>query len=149
MGTGSSVRAPGGAITGINVTPLVDVTLVLLVVFLVTAKVIVRRQELPVDLPRAASGQAVQEVFAVVVSADGRITVDGERLERDDDLLPLARAALAHHSELRAAIQADGVVPHRRVMHVLDLLKQAGVARIGFGVVPPDPPGPAAPAREP
>jgi phytoene dehydrogenase-like protein len=58
MAAGSSTRAPGGAITGINVTPLVDITLVLLIVFMVTAKLIVRRQALPVDLPKAASGEA-------------------------------------------------------------------------------------------
>jgi biopolymer transport protein ExbD len=143
MAGGSSARAPGGAITGINVTPLVDVMLVLLVVFMVTAKVIVRHQALPVDLPRAASGEAMQEVFSVVLSADGTIQLDGQPLPGDDALLARARSAVRSDRELRAAIQADGAVPHRRVMHVLDLLKQAGVAKIGFGVLPPSAPSSA------
>jgi biopolymer transport protein ExbD len=134
MASGSPVRA-GAAITGINVTPLVDITLVLLIVFMVTAKLIVRRQALAVDLPRAASGEAVQEVFSVVLAADGSIQVDGQPLVDDDGVLARARRAVRADREVRAVIQADGGVPHRRVMHVLDLLKRAGVAKIGFGVV--------------
>jgi biopolymer transport protein ExbD len=136
MATGLSTRAHGGTITGINVTPLVDVTLVLLIVFIVTAKVIVRHQALRVDLPKAASGETIQQVFSVVLAADGSVQVDGQVVPDDDAVLPRARSALRADRELRAAIQADGAVPHRRVMHVLDLLKQAGVAKIGFGVLP-------------
>src|SRR5215472_4525 len=132
----ASARAPGGAITGINVTPLVDITLVLLIVFMVTAKLIVRREALAVDLPKAASGETVQEIFSVVLGPDGSVEVDSRRLADDDAILPLARAAVRSHDDLRAVIQADGGQPHRRVMHVLDLLKQAGVGKIGFGVVP-------------
>jgi biopolymer transport protein ExbD len=135
VASGSSTRA-GAAITGINVTPLVDITLVLLIVFMVTAKLIVRRQALAVDLPRAASGDAVQEVFSVVLAADGSIQVDGQPLAGDDDMLTRARSAVRADRDVRAVIQADGGVAHRRVMHLLDLLKQAGVAKIGFGVVP-------------
>jgi biopolymer transport protein ExbD len=140
MASGSSARAPGGAITGINVTPLVDVTLVLLVVFMVTAKVVVRHQALPVDLPKAASGEQVQEVFSVVLPADGGIVIDGQRLQDDDAVLARGRSAVRTNREVRAVIQADGGVPHRRVMHVLDLLRQAGVSKIGFGVSPPTEP---------
>jgi biopolymer transport protein ExbD len=132
----SSARTPSGPITGINVTPLVDVTLVLLIVFIVTAKVIVRHQALRVDLPKAASGEAIQQVFSVVLAADGGVQVDGQILLDDDAVLARARSALRADRDLRAAIQADGAVPHRRVMHVLDLLKRAGVAKIGFGVLP-------------
>jgi biopolymer transport protein ExbD len=136
MAGSSSARAPAGAITGINVTPLVDVTLVLLIIFMVTAKLIVHHQALPVDLPRAASGEQVQEVLAVVLLADGSIQVDGLNLPDDDAVLARARAAVSAHGDLRATLQADGRVPHARVMHLLDLLKQAGVGKVGFGVVP-------------
>jgi biopolymer transport protein ExbD len=141
----SSARAPGGAITGINVTPLVDVTLVLLIIFMVTAKLIVHHQALPVDLPRAASGERVQDVLSVVLLADGSIQVDGHSLPGDDAVLARARAAASADGDLRATIEADGGVPHRRVMHLLDLLKQAGVGKIGFGVVPSPSTPPGAP----
>jgi biopolymer transport protein TolR len=126
-------------ITGINVTPLVDITLVLLIIFMVTAKLIVKNQALTVDLPKAATSDAVQQIFSLIVTPDGNVSIDGRPIASDADLVFRARGARAAHRELRAVIQADGAVPHRRVMKVLDLLRQAGVARIGFGVVRDDP----------
>jgi biopolymer transport protein ExbD len=137
MAPGSSTRSLGGAITGINVTPLVDITLVLLIVFMVTAKLIVRRQALPLDLPKAVSGEAVQEVFGVVIGSDGNIRIDGRILPDDDAFLARANVAVRADHEVRAVLQADGSVPHRRVMHALDLLRRANVRKIAFGVVPP------------
>jgi biopolymer transport protein ExbD len=128
-------RVRSGAITSINVTPLVDITLVLLVVFMVTAKLIVRDRALPLDLPKAASGTEVQEVLGVLILGSGETRVDGERVD-EEAILERARAAREANPDLRVAIEAEGVVPHARVMHVLDLLRQAGVSRIGFGVVP-------------
>jgi biopolymer transport protein ExbD len=131
---GEASRSKDGAITAINVTPLVDVTLVLLIIFMVTAKLIVNHNALPVDLPKAASGGEVQEIFSVVLAADGAAQADGEPLSSDDDVLSRARTALTAHADLRAVIRADGAVQHRRVMHVLDLLRLAGISRIGFAV---------------
>jgi len=130
---GGSSRS-GGAITGINVTPLVDITLVLLIIFMVTAKLVVRRDAMTLDLPKAASGSEVQEIFNVAVLADGSLRLDGRPIV-DALLRERAAAALATNHDLRAVIQAEGAVPHRTVIHVLDLLRQAGVAKIGFGVV--------------
>ena len=66
---------------GINVTPLVDVMLVLLIIFMVTAKIIVS-QGMPMDLPKAASGEEVQTIFAVELSADGETRVDSRQVPR-------------------------------------------------------------------
>ena len=126
------------AITGINVTPLVDITLVLLIIFMVTAKMIVS-QSVPLDLPKAATGSEVQVVFSLVLAADGRTQVDSRPVANDDAILPLAKDARTKNPELRAVIKADSAVPHGRVIHVLDLLKQAGVAKIAFGVTPVPP----------
>jgi len=133
MAAGSS-RSANGAITGINVTPLVDITLVLLIIFMVTAKLVVRRDAMTLDLPKAATGAQVQEIFSVAILADGSLRLDGQAI---GDLLlrDRASAALAANKDLRAVIQAEGAVPHRTVMHILDLLRQAGVAKVGFGVV--------------
>jgi len=135
------------AITGINVTPLVDVTLVLLIIFMVTAKLIVS-QSVPLDLPKAASGTEVQVVFSVVLAADGTTQIDGKTVANDDAILPAARDAHNKNNELRAVIKADSAVPHGRVIHVLDILKQAQVSKIAFGVspVPPMVPVPGGPA---
>jgi biopolymer transport protein ExbD len=146
---GGTQDDPDDAITGINVTPLVDITLVLLIIFMVTAKLIVS-QSVPLDLPKAATGSEVQVVFSVVLAADGTTQVDGKTVPNDDAILGPARAAHDKNPELRAVIKADSVVPHGRVIHVLDLLKQGGVSKIAFGVTPIAPIGtegtPAAPA---
>lgn len=129
-----------GIIAGINVTPLVDVTLVLLIIFIVTAKFVVT-PAVPIDLPKASQGEAVQVVFSVVLPADGSgaIYVNGAGIKDTDTLTQRARAALAEEPTLRAVIQADGAVPHRNVIAVLDALKAAGVSRIAFGALPPTP----------
>jgi biopolymer transport protein TolR len=133
----------GGIIAGINVTPLVDITLVLLVVFIVTAKIIVA-PAVPLDLPRAAGTDEIQVVFSVVVPIQGAVLVNGAAAPGDAALLERARAAVAGDAEIRAVIQADGGVPHRRVIHVLDLLRQGGITRVAFAAVPPEE---AAPTR--
>lgn len=126
-----------GIIAGINVTPLVDVTLVLLVIFIVTAKIIVT-PAVPLELPRASQSQELQVVFSVVVPASGPTLVNGERVTDDQLLVRLARAARVAAPDVRAVINADGSVPHRRVIHTLDLVRQAGISRVAFGALPPE-----------
>jgi biopolymer transport protein ExbD len=122
-------------ISGINVTPLVDVTLVLLIIFMVTAKIIVS-QGMPMDLPKAASGEELQTVFSVELSADGQTRVDSQGVPGDEAIRELAKKAHLKNKDLRAVIRADKKVEHGRVIHVLDLLKQAGIAKIAFAVSP-------------
>lgn len=132
------------AITGINVTPLVDITLVLLIIFMVTAKIIVS-QSVPLDLPKAATGTDIQTIFSIVMASNGSAQVDGRPVANDDAIFEIARSARAKNADLRAVIKADAAVPHGRVIHVLDILKQAGVSKIAFGVTPISPITPAPP----
>ena len=133
------------AIVGINVTPLVDIVLVLLIIFMVTARIIVS-QSVPMDLPKAASGTEVQVVFSAVIGADGKLLVDSKPVPDDDAIFALAREAHSKNAEIRAVIKADSAIPHGRVIHILDLMKQAGIAKIAFGVSPTAPqPGAAIP----
>lgn len=122
-------------ITSINVTPLVDITLVLLIIFMVTAKIIVA-QGMPMDLPKAATGDVVQTVFSVELTLDGKTVVDSKLLPSDDAIGDLARRAKADDKDLRATIRADSKVEHGRVIKVLDILKTAGVSKIAFAVSP-------------
>ena len=149
---GFSSNKPGAPITGINVTPLVDITLVLLIIFMVTAKLVVSRA-VPMDLPKAASGGEVQQVFSVALLPDQTLLLDGVALS-EEQLLSKGRTAIAAHPDLRAVIDAAGNVPHSRVLSTLDVLRQAGIARVAFGVSPrpalPVPTGaPDAPAKAP
>lgn len=146
---GGASEGDDGVVSGINVTPLVDITLVLLIIFMVTAKIIVS-QSIPLDLPKAAKGEQIQLVFGVEISGAGDLVVDGKRIEGDPALLDAAKAAFTKNQDVRAVIRADSAVPHGRVIRVLDLLKQAGISKVAFGVTPISPEGGgAAPAPAP
>jgi biopolymer transport protein ExbD len=124
-----------GAIVGINVTPLVDITLVLLIIFIVTARII-SQQGVPMDVPTAASAGTVQSVFTVSIDEQGGLFADGQPVA-ERSLRVLAARALARDPALRTVIQADGRARHAAVIHVLDELRLAGVARIAFAAEPP------------
>ena len=134
-----------GMVSGINVTPLVDITLVLLIIFMVTAKIIVS-QSVPLDLPKAASGQEIQMIFGVELHANGDTVVNGKKIPNDDAVFQLAKEEQKKNPELRAVIRADTAVQHGRVIRVLDLLKQGGISKIAFGVTPVPAEAGAAPA---
>ena len=135
MASSSSGQDDDGLISGINVTPLVDVTLVLLIIFMVTARII-NNQGMPMDLPTAAKPEEVQTVFAVELTADNKTYVDSKAVANDRAVADLAKAAKQKNPELRAVIRADKTVQHGRVISVLDLLKSSGVAKIAFAVTP-------------
>ena len=93
-------------ISGINVTPLVDIVLVLLIIFMVTANFIVR-ETIEVDLPRAANGgETVQGLVNLVVDKEGKLFFDGAEVTEDDLLLRVTEA-IAKDPETRAVISAD------------------------------------------
>jgi biopolymer transport protein TolR len=132
----TSAPRRGAIIEGINVTPLVDITLVLLIIFIVTAKLVVT-PAVPLDLPKASQSEELQTVLSVTVPANGSIQVDGVATD-EVQLGARTRAALARDPELRAVIQAERAVSHGRVMGVLDTLKSAGLVRVAFGAVRPE-----------
>ncbi|MBI2392568.1 MAG: biopolymer transporter ExbD [Deltaproteobacteria bacterium] len=120
-------------IAGINVTPLVDIMLVLLIIFMVTAKIIVS-QAIPLDLPKAASGGETQMIFTVTIDKDGKVLADKRPMPTDAELRKAAADALAKNKDLRTVIQASSQVNHGTVIHVLDELRQAGIQKIGFAI---------------
>jgi biopolymer transport protein ExbD len=122
-------------VASINVTPLVDIMLVLLVIFMVTAKLITQ-QGVPMDLPRAASAGATQSVLTVSLDESGRVFADGRPLKSDDELRSVATDANRKNPELRTVLQAAGGARHSSVLHVLDELRQSGVTRIAFAAEP-------------
>jgi biopolymer transport protein ExbD len=129
---------PGAIIEGINVTPLVDIMLVLLVIFIVTAKILVT-PAMSLDLPKAVKTEEVQVVFAVGMPATGATLVNGVPVGDDTELGARAAAALAADRDLRAVIQADGSVPHQRVIRVMDVLRRAGLSKVAFATQPDSP----------
>jgi len=120
-------------ITRINVTPLVDIFLVLLIIFLVTANFIVR-ETMEVDLPRAANGgETVQGLLNVVLDRGGVLYVDGEVMD-EARLATRVAAAVQQDPDTRAIISADQALPYGRVMHLLDVVKGQGVSRFALNI---------------
>ena len=120
-------------IAAINVTPLVDITLVLLIIFMVTATYVVR-EAIEVDLPRAAAGgETVGPTLAFALDREGKLYLDGEPASFET-ARGAVRAALAKSVEARALISADRAVSHGRVIEVIDLVKQEGLTRFAIDV---------------
>jgi biopolymer transport protein ExbD len=120
-------------ISGINVTPLVDVTLVLLIIFMVTTSYIVR-QSIDVNLPRAANGgETVGQTMMVVIHADGSLFIDGAPMD-ESQLRVRARQAKAKDPDAKAMIAADTDARHGNVIHVIDVLKGEGINKFGLNI---------------
>lgn len=120
-----------GAITDINVTPFVDVVLVLLVVFIVTAKLIVARG-VEIDKPKAATGGDVQSTLRVSVNATGELFVNGDKFVVDSAAVSRIKEIAATTSRPKAIIAGDRKTAYGGVMRAIDLVQQAGVTAIAL-----------------
>jgi biopolymer transport protein ExbD len=121
-------------ITGINVTPLVDVTLVLLVILMVTASYVASRS-IPMELPKSATAESTPTTLTVSIDKDGHTFLDAEAID-EATLQNKIRAARRADAETRAVIAADGRVNHARVVRVMDLLRRENVTKFAFNVDP-------------
>jgi biopolymer transport protein ExbD len=121
-------------ITGINVTPLVDITLVLLVVMMITASYVASKT-IPMELPKSTTGEATPVVLAVSISSGGELFLDAEPID-EPHLRQRIIAARADRHEPQAIIAADGRTPHARVVHVIDVLRQEQVTKFAINVQP-------------
>ena len=130
-------------IADINITPFVDIILVVLIIFMVTATTIVK-QAIPVTLPEAASGSEVSsESLAFTLDVSGALLLDGAPVDAAAAQQAI-RAAKARSREVVVLIAADKQVSHGRVVWLLDLVKSEGVAKFAINIdkataVPPDP----------
>lgn len=127
-------RDAGGddIISDINVTPFVDVSLVLLIIFMVTATYIIA-QSIPVDLPEASTGENVVTTLAVTITENGDIYLDGVKT----DQASLARTvgqARSRNEDLRVVIAADKRVSHGAVVSIIDLVRKLGVSKFAINI---------------
>ncbi|HEU0029022.1 MAG TPA: biopolymer transporter ExbD [Kofleriaceae bacterium] len=119
------------AITDINVTPFVDVVLVLLVVFMVTAKLIVARG-VEIDKPKAATGGEVQSTLRVSVDKEGHLFVNGDPFTTDDAAIARIKQIAATTDKPKAIITGSRVGMYGNVMRAIDIVQQAGVTAIAL-----------------
>ena len=121
-----------GVVTGINVTPLVDVVLVLLIILMVTAQ-FTSNPELKINLPTAAAAEAASASAGLTVSLDrqSRIFLMKEEVDLNGLKDNLSREA-KFNPGVRVTVAADGRISYEQVVRLLDAIKQSGVTRVAL-----------------
>jgi len=116
----------------INVTPFVDVMLVLLIIFMVAAPLLT--VGVPVDLPKTAASALPgddEEPLTVTLTADGRVQIQTTDVIREE-LIGKLRAIAAERSSDRVFLRADGAIPYAQVMQVMGALNAGGFSNVGL-----------------
>lgn len=120
-------------IVGINITPLVDIILVVLIIFMVTATSIVKAQ-IGVDLPKAASGQSeLKTTLTFQVASDGSFKMDSNAVTLEQ-IAQLVRAEKKKDPEVRAVIAADKGVEYGKVIELIDTVKLNGIEKFALNI---------------
>lgn len=123
------------SITGINVTPLVDITLVLLIIFMVTARFI-SEPSVGVNLPKTSKGgnsAASERNVFISLDVNRHLYLNNTQIELSQ-LSDRMAAMLKEKPDLNLVLRADKSVPHGDVMQVLDIVRAAGVTQFGIAV---------------
>ncbi len=120
-------------ITGINVTPLVDISLVLLIIFMVTATVMMN-PGVKVNLPKAATAQTIQHpAYALVLTKDNELYINGKKTTLDDAFM-LLQHSVEKDDKTQVVIAADKDLKYQKVMKIIDLVRRAGVVDFALNV---------------
>lgn len=132
-GTGRRRRRGGaGKMSEINVTPFVDVMLVLLIIFMVAAPMLT--VGVPVELPRTSAGALPaeqEEPLSVTLTADGAVLIMSAEVDADS-LIPQLRAIAAERRDNKVFLRADGSIPYARVVQIMGALNTGGFNNIGL-----------------
>ena len=121
-------------ITKINVTPIIDVALVLVIILLVTAPMM-SNSDLPVNLPQAATREAEDEKnVSITLGSDGRLAVDRKEVVNEEQLKAEIAERLARpgHAGILVVVRADTGAPYARVRGILDDARAAGAKRLAI-----------------
>lgn len=122
-----------GILGTINVTPLVDIMLVLLIIFMVTTTFMLN-PAIPVSVPRAANAEDPPiKAFSLVMEKDGQLYINGEKTDRQEASEAL-RKAVKQEPQVQVIIAADGQVSYQSVIWIIDLVKSSGVTDFALNV---------------
>ena len=121
------------SISDINVVPLVDIVLVVLIIFMVTAPMFMK-PTINVNLPKAVSGDSTAPTqLSITLAADGRVFFNSQ--VADDATISKKSAELVtKNPEIQAIISADKDVPHGKVIGILDIVKSVGVKKFAISI---------------
>ena len=123
----------GGGIVAINIVPLVDIMLVLLIIFMVTA-VVQNSKNVPVQVPKAATGVSGGAApITLAVDKSGTLRLDG-RVVDATGAQRMLRESIRRDSTVQVLLSADEALNYSRVVEVLDLIRSAGVGRYALKV---------------
>ncbi len=121
------------AIADINVVPLVDIILVVLIIFMVTAPMIMK-PSINVNLPKAASGdETIPSSLSISIAAGGALTLNGQAAE-EANIQTKAQEEARRNPDIQAVISADKDVPHGTVVRIIDVVKTAGVKKFAISI---------------
>jgi biopolymer transport protein ExbD len=124
----------GGMITDINVTPLVDITLVLLIIFMVTARLIVNKAIPGVDTPKAASGEEVRTTLALTIDQSRGVFVNGQKITDNKQMEDMLRRAVTQNPDIQAVVTADNSVPYGDFVQLIDAVRLSGIKKYALTV---------------
>ena len=133
MEVGNPSRGRRSSLSQINVTPFVDVMLVLLIIFMVTAPML--DQGVQVELPEVAEAPGLpsqQEPLVVTLEKNGQISIGKARVDQVEQLGPVLKQALKDKPDREVFLEADQKVPYGRVVQVMAAVKRAGVEKLGM-----------------
>lgn len=121
-------------IAEINVVPLVDIILVVLIIFMVTAPMVLK-ESIDVNLPQASSGkpQKQGESLNVVIGQDGKFFLDGKEIS-PENLKKAAENAAKNNLASSAILTADKAVTLEKLTEVIDTIKSSGIKKVGFSI---------------
>ena len=130
----------GGVISDINVTPLVDVVLVLLVIFMVVADLLAENpQGLGMTIPQASSGSSLDKApLAVGIAPNGDYLLDGLEATEPQVIARVKAEVEKRGVGIEVLVSADANTPHKRFVALLDLLRAQGVLNLAIETVQPD-----------
>jgi biopolymer transport protein ExbD len=124
-------------ISDINVTPLVDIVLVLLIVLMVTSSYLVNKS-INVELPKAATGETTTPTLSISLDVAGKLYLDGTGIDQAG-LQQKIRDAYKGDPDVKAIISADGRVTHSQVVSIIDLLRTEKVTKFAINTSPIEP----------
>jgi len=131
MSFGNSSQESGSMMSEINVTPLVDVMLVLLVVFIITAPLLTP-QSLKINLPKTDSVQNDDKPQKVSLVVDARGNVEMDRMHVNDESLAEILRQRAADPQFQLQIEADAAVNYGRVAQLMAIAQKSGVSKLSF-----------------
>lgn len=123
---GAKAGGDSETISEINMVPLIDIILVVLIIFMVTAPALIK-PSVEVNLPEAASGdETTPSLLNIALTADGQVLLNNEEVD-EDETKRLSKDEVERNPEVQAVIIADRDLPYGQVIKVLDWVKSAGV----------------------